>query len=311
MTLRIATRRSKLALAQSHWVRQRLLETGLVDSVEIKEYVTRGDQIQNVPLAEVGGKGLFTKEIEDALLNHEADLAVHSLKDLPIALPPGLTLGAIPPREDPHDALVLPTGAARVDPADSLAALAEGAKVGSSSQRRRAQLLHARPDLQVDDVRGNVDTRLRKLDEGQYDALVLAAAGLRRLNLHERLSAVLSAALSTPAPGQGALGIECREDDIATREILGRLNDPRTHACVTAERAVLEAVGGGCSVPLGAFASLVPEGLRLTAVLASPTGERLLRTERSGLAIDAAGLGEAVARELLENGGRELLASLA
>ena len=184
MLLRIATRRSKLALAQSHWVRAQLeaLVPGL--RVEIKEYVTKGDQIQNVPLAEVGGKGLFTKEIEDALLNGEADLAVHSLKDLPTDLPPGLTLGAIPVREDPRDALALPAGSTFRD--DPLSALANSARIGTSSLRRQAQLLAVRDDLKVSDVRGNVDTRLRKLDEGQYDALVLASAGLRRLGFTVR-----------------------------------------------------------------------------------------------------------------------------
>ena len=309
MTLRIATRRSKLALAQSHWVRERLLEAGLVDTVEIKEYVTKGDQIQNVPLAQVGGKGLFTKEIEDALLNREADLAVHSLKDLPTDLPSGLTLGAIPPREDPHDALVLPAGAS-ADKNDPLSALPQGAKVGSSSLRRRAQILHARPDLHVDDVRGNVDTRLRKLDDGQYDALILAAAGLRRLALHERISAILPAELSTPAPGQGALGIECREDDATTCEILALLNDPATYTCVTAERAVLEAVGGGCSVPLGAYATLAGEELHLIAVLAAPDGTRLLREAHCGNRQEPLALGQAVASALLNRGGRELLANL-
>jgi hydroxymethylbilane synthase len=304
MILRIATRRSQLALAQSRWVKSHLeaLEPGL--TVELREYVTRGDQIQNVPLSQVGGKGLFTKEIEDALLNGEADLAVHSLKDLPSALPAGLILAAVPEREDPRDALVLPQGAS---PANGLADLPPSARVGSSSLRRMAQLLHERPDLQVESVRGNVDTRLRKLDEGQYDALMLAAAGLRRLGLEQRISVALPEELCTPAPGQGALGLEAREGDENTLGLLARLNHAESHARVMAERALMDAIGGGCSVPLGAHARMRGDKLELLGVVASTDGKRLLREMRNGAADDPVSLGQAVAAKLLDAGARDIL----
>lgn len=306
MTIRIATRRSKLALAQSGWIKERLeaLHPGL--TVELREYVTRGDQIQNVPLSEVGGKGLFTKEIEDALLSGAADLAVHSLKDLPSELPAGLALGAVPEREDPRDALVLPPGAG----AESLEQLPEGARVGSSSLRRMAQVLALRPDLRVESVRGNVDTRLRKLDEGQYDALILASAGLRRLGLGHRISVALPPQVCTPAPGQGALGLELRANDEATRAYVEALNDAAARARVAAERALMDAVGGGCSIPLGAYAELEEDRLELLAVLAAPDGTRLIRERGTGSASDPIVLGREVAERLLAAGGREVLERL-
>lgn len=305
MIIRIATRRSKLALVQSHWIKSRLqaLHPGL--EVELREYVTRGDQIQNVPLSQVGGKGLFTKEIEDALLSGEADLAVHSLKDLPSVLPEGLTLGAVPEREDPRDALVLPSGGATGE-AD-LAMLSHGARVGSSSVRRMAQLIAVRPDLRVESVRGNVDTRLRKLDEGQYDALILAAAGLRRLGLAGRISAALSPDVSTPAPGQGALGLELRADDEPTRRLVDALNHLESRARIAAERTLMDAVGGGCSVPLGAYAEAHGEELTLLAVLAAPDGSRAIRVRGSGSLSDPTRLGSEVAERLLAQGGLDLL----
>ena len=304
MILRIATRRSQLALAQSRWVKARLeaLEPGL--TVELREYVTRGDQIQNVPLSQVGGKGLFTKEIEDALLNGEADLAVHSLKDLPSELPPGLILAAVPEREDPRDALVLPQGATATS---GLADLPPSARVGSSSLRRMAQLLHERSDLRVESVRGNVDTRLRKLDEGQYDALMLAAAGLRRLGLEARISVALPEEQCTPAPGQGALGLEARDGDEVTLGLLARLNHAESLARVTAERALMDAIGGGCSVPLGAHARMRGDQLELLGVVASTDGKRLLREMRDGSPNDPAALGREVAAKLLDAGARDIL----
>jgi len=303
--IRIATRRSKLALVQSHWVKSQLeaLHPGLV--VELREYVTRGDQIQNVPLSQVGGKGLFTKEIEDALLSGDADLAVHSLKDLPSVLPDGLTLGAIPEREDPRDALVFPATAD--DTAAGIADLPIGARVGSSSVRRMAQLLAVRSDLRVESVRGNVDTRLRKLDEGQYDALILAAAGLRRLGLGDRISAALPPEVSTPAPGQGALGLELRADDEPTRGFVDALNHRVSRARVAAERALMDTVGGGCSVPLGAYATVNGQTLELIAVLATPDGARLIRTNGAGPSDDPARIGREVGERLLTLGGRDLL----
>jgi len=305
VTLRIATRRSQLALAQARWVKQRLeeLEPGL--TVELREYVTTGDRVLDVPLAQAGRKGLFTREIEEALLAGEADVAVHSLKDLPGALPPGLLLGAVPEREDPRDALVAPGPAAA---GESLQALPAGARLGSSSLRRGAQLLHLRPDLRVESIRGNVDTRLRKLDEGQYDGLVLAAAGLRRLGLAHRISACLSPEECTPAPGQGALGIECRAGDAAAAALLARLDHGPTRAAVTAERSLMVELGGGCSIPLGAFARPAGDSLRLIAVVAAPDGSRLV-----GAALDDAPAsepelaGRLVAERLREGGAAELL----
>lgn len=327
MKITIATRRSKLALAQSHWIKSRLeaLEPGL--EVVLREYVTRGDQIQNVPLNQVGGKGLFTKEIEDALLAGEAQLAVHSLKDLPSELPPGLVLAAVPEREDPRDALVLPAGTedsaaarASLDPGACAGSAAGelrglpiplGARVGTSSLRRMAQLRHLRPDLSVESVRGNVDTRLRKLDEGQYGALILAAAGLRRLGLGARISLALDVALSVPAPGQGALGLEARADDAATLELLNRIADRETHLCIRAERALMDAVGGGCSVPLGGYARVTASRMELVGLLAAPDGARLVREAADGSTDDPESLGRIVAERLLAAGGREILGELA
>lgn len=311
MLIRIATRRSKLALAQSEWVKSCLeaLEPGL--TVELREYVTRGDQVQNVPLSEIGGKGLFTKEIEDALLHGEADLAVHSLKDLPSQLPAGLILAAVPLREDARDVLVLP-GSSAVGSAGitGLDLVGQGARVGSGSLRRMSQVLHERPDLRVENVRGNVDTRLRKLDEGQYDALILAAAGLRRLGLASRISAELPVELSTPAPGQGALGLEARAADERTRALLAKLNHAESSVCVAAERALMDAVGGGCSVPLGAYGRVRGDRLELLGVLASGDGKRLVREMREGSLAEPEALGRAVAEKLLATGGREILDTL-
>src|SRR3954471_12021117 len=230
-TLVIGSRGSQLALWQAHWVQSRLASLGIESRIEIIK--TTGDRVTSVPLSSVGGKGLFTKEIEDALVARQVDLAVHSLKDLPTTIPKGLQITAIPEREDPRDAIV----------GRRLSELGERAKVGTSSLRRSAQLRRMRPDLVVESVRGNVDTRLRKLDEGQYAALVLAAAGLNRLGLAPRISAALPVEVSTPAPGQGALGLQCREADPQTRELLAALDDPPTRTCVAAERALMTALG--------------------------------------------------------------------
>jgi len=282
------------------------LEPGLV--VELREYVTRGDRVQDVPLAQVGGKGLFTKEIEDALLSGEADIAVHSLKDLPGELPPGLMLGAVPAREDSRDAVVLPAGRHAAEGGGALDALPAGGLVGSSSLRRSAQVRHAWPHLRVESVRGNVDTRLRKLDEGGYDALILAAAGLNRLGLGGRISGLLPVDVSTPAPGQGALGLECREDDPHTRELLARLNDSDTCRCVAAERSLMDSLGGGCSVPLGGLARVEGDGLRLVGVVAAPDGSRVLRESAQGA--DPVALGRTVTEMLLAAGARDILSAI-
>ncbi len=308
MLIRIATRRSQLALAQSRWIKAQLEQLDPALTVELREYVTRGDQIQNVPLAEVGGKGLFTKEIEDALLANEADLAVHSLKDLPAILPEGLILAAVPVREDPRDAVVLPR-AFPISPihGSALNQIPHGARVGSSSARRSAQLRNVRPDLRMDSIRGNVDTRLRKLDSGEYDALILAAAGLHRLGLGERITAAISLEESTAAPGQGALGLEARAGDAAVLSLLRRLEHAPTRQAVAAERALMERLGGGCSVPLGASAWIEGGELHLVGMVAAPDGSRLMRQSTVGGCDRPEALGRRVADLLLQAGARELL----
>jgi hydroxymethylbilane synthase len=290
----IASRGSKLALWQAHWARQRLAEGGRESRIEIIK--TTGDKITDVPLAKVGTKGLFTKEIEEALLDGRADLAVHSLKDLPTELPPGLMLAAVPAREDPRDALV----------GKRLADLAMGARVGTSSLRRAAQLRTLRPDLEIESVRGNLDTRLRKLDEGRYDAILLAAAGLKRLGWGERIAEILLPDAMCPAVGQGALAIETRESG-AGFEAARALDDPATHAAVDAERGVLRALGGGCQVPIGAYAQVDGGALRIAAVVASPDGALLIRGESAGPATEAAAIGAALGASLLDRGAREIL----
>lgn len=318
MRIVIATRRSRLALAQSRWVAGRLQVLAPDAEIELLEIVTRGDRIQDVPLPEVGGKGLFTLEIEEALLSGRAHLAVHSLKDLPGDLPAGLCLAAVPEREDPHDALVLPASAS--PPLDlggcagsrnaELSGLPAplGARVGTSSLRRAAQLRALRPDLCVESVRGNVDTRLRKLDEGQYDALVLAAAGLRRLGLGRRIACLLPPEVCVPAPGQGALGLEARSGDTATLDLLSGLQCEQTSRCVSAERSVMRRLGAGCSVPLGAYAVVeAGDRLALHAALAAPDGSRCLRCRVEGPASDPEAPAADAVEELLRLGAREIL----
>ncbi len=266
--LTIGSRGSKLALWQAHWVKAQLEARSLECRIEIIQ--TTGDRITDVPLAKVGTKGLFTKEIEEALLDGRIDLAVHSSKDMPTELPAGLTLAAFPVREDARDAMV----------GSTLEALRPGARVGSSSLRRGAQLKALRPDLDIQNIRGNVDTRLRKLDEGQYDAILLACAGLRRLGWADRITEALAVETMCPAVGQGALAIETRADGGAGHAAASSLDDAETRRCVSAERALLGAMGGGCQVPLGAYASLVEGGrLRLQAVVVSPDGGTLVRDE--------------------------------
>ena len=268
-----ATRRSMLALAQCRAFVARLC--GVVPSLETTELqvVTSGDRIQDRPLAEIGGKGLFVKEIEEALLDRRADFAVHSIKDVPASLPEGLVLACVPKREDARDVLVAPRHG-------SLAALPQGARVGTSSLRRLVAIKATRPDLVVVPLRGNVDTRLRKVDAGECDAIVLARAGLVRLGLEGRATEVLPAEVSLPAVGQGALGIECRADDAETIALLRRVHDATTATCVAAERGVLLALGGDCKTPLGAHAERIGETLRLRAFVAGPGGEGLRRAER-------------------------------
>jgi hydroxymethylbilane synthase len=287
----IASRGSQLALWQARWVAAQLSAAGHPCRIEIVK--TTGDKITDVPLAKVGTKGLFTKEIEEALLDGRADLAVHSLKDLPTELPEGLVLAAVPEREDPRDAVV----------GSKLADLPLGARVGTSSLRRAAQLRQLRPDLQVESVRGNLDTRLRKLDEGQYDAILLAAAGLKRLGWGGRIAEILAPEQMCPAVGQGALAIETR----AGFEGVALLDHPATHAAVLAERAVLGALGGGCQVPIGAYATVSGGSIHILAIVAAPDGTQVIRANAEGAAADAAQIGARLADDLLKRGARHIL----
>lgn len=291
----IGSRGSQLALWQARWVAARLAELGVETRIEIIK--TTGDKITDVPLAQVGTKGLFTKEIEEALLDGRVDLAVHSMKDLPTEVPYGLTVAAIPEREDEHDAMV----------GSTLAGLAEGARVGTSSLRRSAQLHALRPDLVIESLRGNLDTRLRKLSEGRYDAILLAAAGLKRLGWGDRISELLPSRVMCPAVGQGALAIETRDDNGEAFQIVRRLDHAVTRAAVTAERAVLGALGGGCQVPIGCHAAVEAGLLHLMAIVASPDGRSMVRGEKTGAMDAAAELGSALAREMLNLGGRAIL----
>ncbi len=299
--LRLGTRGSALALAQAAWVKRRIEEHDASLRVEIRVIRTGGDRVLDAPIQNIGGKGVFTREIEEALLGREIDCAVHSLKDLPTRLPDGLTLAAVPEREDARDAL-----AARR--ATQLAELPRGAKIGTGSLRRRAQLLHYRADLEIVPVRGNIDTRLKKLDAGEFDALVLAAAGLRRIGRAERISEFLSDAVCVSAAGQGALAIETRADG-AARARLAFLDHPASAAEIGAERALLERLGGDCRVPIGARARAAGEKLSLIGLVASPDGARVCRGEISGAAAQAADLGRELAERLLEKGAGPWLAA--
>lgn len=292
----IGTRGSKLALWQAHHIRDRLLASGVAD-VELLIIKTTGDRIQDVALSEVGGKGLFVKEIEEALLDGRVDLAVHSMKDMPSALPDGLVLGAVPERESPLDAWVLPDG--RAADAEFLAEVPEGALIGTSSLRRVAQLRAARPDLRFIALRGNVDTRLRKLDEreGGLFAIVLACAGLNRLGLGHRISAKIPAELMVPAVGQGALAIEVRAEDPAVHAAMATLEHGPTRVTTSAERALLAALEGNCQVPIGAHATLSDGGLRLVGFFGDELGQTAV-AELIGNPSDAVSLGLALASTL-------------
>jgi len=292
--LTIASRGSQLALWQARWVAGELAARGLETRIEIIK--TTGDKITDVPLAKVGTKGLFTKEIEEALLDGRADLAVHSLKDLPTELPEGLVLAAIPEREDPRDAVV----------GKRLSDLPPGARVGTSSLRRSAQLRKLRPDLVIESVRGNLDTRLRKLDEGQYDAILLAAAGLKRLGWADRIAEILPADVMCSAVGQGALAIETRAAGPG-RDACAALDHADTHAAITAERGLLGALGGGCQVPIGAYATVQNGMLRLLGVVASPDGAELIRAESEGPVAEAESIGRNLGAELLRRGASRIL----
>lgn len=297
--LRIGTRGSPLALVQAHHVRDRLvqLHAGLTpELVDIVEIRTSGDRIQDRPLADAGGKGLFTKEIEEALYDGSIDIAVHSMKDMPTALPPGLVIPCLLPREDPRDAFLSLRW-------PNLAALPAGAVLGTSSLRRKAQLLHKRPDLSIVDFRGNVNTRLRKLEEGVASATLLAFAGLRRLGMADRATAVLEVDDLLPAVAQGAIGVECRADDDGAHRLLAPLADAVTTHCVDAERALLAVLDGSCRTPIAALGTMQGEDIALTALIVSPDGQTLHRTERRGPARDALRIGRDAGEELRRRGG--------
>lgn len=296
----IGTRQSLLALWQSRHIAALLRARYPQCEVVLQKIVTKGDRILDVPLAKIGGKGLFTKEIESELLAGGIDLAVHSLKDMPTALPQGLCLTAITQRANVGDAFVSNKYA-------SLAELPAGAVLGTSSLRRRAQLLAARPDLKITDLRGNVDTRLRKLDEGQMDAVILAAAGLERLGYGDRIKEILPPSVCLPAVGQGALAVECREDDEKTRAMLDFLNDKAARQATAAERAFLGLVEGGCQVPIGVYAQVRDEAISIEAIIASLDGGRLLRQQISGAAADGPELAAELGRRMLAAGGAEIL----
>lgn len=302
--LRIATRGSALALWQANWVRAQLLAAEPTLAVELLVLKTRGDRILDRALAEVGGKGLFVKEIEQALLDGRAEVAVHSMKDLPAVVPPPLCVGAVPAREDPRDALLVAPRLSAVD----VASLPQGAKVGTSSLRRVCQLKAHRPDLVLVPLRGNVDSRLDKLARGELDAIVLACAGLVRLGHAARITQVLSPDESLPAIGQGALAIECRADDEATRRRLAPLDDAATAQAVRAERAFLRRLSGDCKTPLAAHANIDGARLRLAGLVGAPDGSRLLRRQIEGATSDGESLGRTLAEALLADGAGPLLA---
>jgi hydroxymethylbilane synthase len=299
----LGTRGSKLAVHQSEWVQARLKELAPHVTVTLRRIHTAGDKILDVPLAKIGGKGLFVKEIEEALLSGEIDLAVHSMKDVPTELPDGLELLCIPLREDPRDALISRDGRLFKD-------LPRGAKVGTSSLRRQSQLLQARPDLSISMLRGNLDTRLKKLREGQFDAIVLAAAGLRRLGWEQEITEYLAPEICLPAIGQGALGIEGRRDDRFVRSLLAGLEHAPTRTMVLAERALLHRLQGGCQVPIAAHATLNGSDVTLEGLVASVDGKEVIRETVRGTVADPESMGIQLAERLLARGGDRILQTI-
>jgi hydroxymethylbilane synthase len=301
--LRIATRKSPLALWQAEHVRARLqqLHPGL--QIELVTMSTQGDRVLDSPLAKIGGKGLFVKELEQGMLAGQADIAVHSMKDVPAELPAGLEIGAILEREYPRDAFVSNRFAA-------LAELPQGARVGTSSLRRQCQLRAVRPDLEILDLRGNVNTRLAKLDAGDYDAIVLASAGLKRLGMAQRITRALEPEDMLPAIAQGVIGIECRSDDAVVKALIEPLNHAETALRTRAERAMNAALAGGCQAPVAGFSTITGDSIELRGLVGWPNGSAIVRGEISGPAAAAAALGEQLARELLERGARPILDEL-
>jgi hydroxymethylbilane synthase len=310
--LRLGTRGSQLALWQANRVAAEIAARGGPTS-RIVVIKTSGDRLQDAPLSEVGGKRLFVKEIEDALLRGEIDLAVHSSKDMPAVLPEGLVIGAVLPREDPRDAVVLPAGLVdevrTIETVDELVALlGRSPSIGTGSVRRIAQLSRLFPGARFTPIRGNLDTRLRKLDSGEHDALILAAAGLRRLGFASRITFTLPAKACVPAPGQGIVAVEIRGDDESARQIVAVIDDEDASSALTAERTLVETLGGGCQTPLGALASLDGDELELIAAVVALDGSRALQAQRRGPRADAAELGRRVAADLLADGAGDLLA---
>ncbi len=302
-TLRIATRKSPLAMWQANYVKARLEALHPELRVELVPMSTQGDKILDTPLAKVGGKGLFVKELEAAMLEGRADIAVHSMKDVPVDFPAGLGLHTICEREDPRDAFVS-------NHFSTLDALPHGAVVGTSSLRRQCQLRAARPDLVIRDLRGNVNTRLAKLDAGEYDAIILAAAGLKRLEMAYRITAFIEPEQSLPANGQGAVGIECRLDDEEIKALLAPLEHPETRARVLTERAMNRALQGGCQVPIGAYALVEGEQIWLRGLVGSPDGHQVLRDEIRGSLAEGEQLGATLAQRLLAAGADRILAEV-
>jgi hydroxymethylbilane synthase len=298
--IRIATRKSPLALWQAEHVKSRLQANYPGLKVELLTMSTQGDKILDTPLAKIGGKGLFVKELEQGMLEGKADIAAHSIKDVPMEFPEGLFLATIMPREEPCDAFVSNQYA-------SLDELPQGAVVGTSSLRRRCQLLSRRPDLVIRDLRGNVNTRLGKLDNGDYDAIVLACAGLIRLDMADRIRQRIDSAVLLPAVGQGAIGLEAREGDSETLTMIASLNDSDTHDRISAERALNHRLQGGCQVPIASFATLDGDTLHLRALVGEPDGSEIVRGEISGHRSEAVSLGQTLADDLLARGAREIL----
>ncbi len=298
--IRIGTRSSALALWQAEWVKSELEKRYPGMIVALTKIKTTGDKILDVPLAQVGGKGLFVKEIEEAMLSDDIDIAVHSMKDVPTLFPDGLHLGAITKREDPRDALLSNRKVSFKD-------LPKGAKIGTSSLRRQAQLLYARPDFAIHQLRGNVDTRLRKLQEGQFDAIILAAAGVRRLGLAEHVTEYLDPEISLPAIGQGALGIECRVDDRELNDLISFFNHQDTRTCVIGERALLRRLEGGCQVPIACYGRMQSGTLLLIGLVGSVDGKRIIKDSIEGAPEKAEKLGKTLAEKLLSQGADVIL----
>ena len=298
--IRIGTRASQLALWQANWIKECLIRQHPDLDVQIEKIKTTGDKILDVSLAKIGGKGLFVKEIETALLDNSVDIAVHSMKDVPTELPDGLDIVAVSQREDPRDALLSGNGMGMDD-------LPDVAAIGTSSLRRQAQLLHLKPNFSIQPLRGNINTRLRKLKEGQYDAIVLAHAGVIRLGWEAEVTQVIEPDVMLPAIGQGALGIEARLDDDRTLDRISFLNDPVTSVCVAAERAFLHRLEGGCQVPIAAYATADGDELSLTGLVAAVDGTRFIRREARSPVSEAESMGTGLADDVLDSGGREIL----